>query len=167
MSTPVITKKPSLALAIVKTWLLAGTVDGLAVMLWTCYYTHVFSIKLFAFVASGIFGNAAFTGGNMMIVWGILAHYFIAFCFVTAWFLLYPFFNSILRNKYIIAIVYGLITWAIMDLIVVPLSNTPKQPFNLTNAITGAVILMFTIGLTTTLMAHSYYYKLKGRLLYL
>jgi len=167
MSTSVTTKKSNAAVAIIKTGLLAGTLDALAAMLWGYYYTGVFSLDIFRYIASGIFGKAAFTDSNVMILWGILAHYFIAFCFTTAWFLLYPFFNSILRSKYIIAIVYGLVTWAIMDIIVEPLSHISRQPFNITNAIVGSVVLIFTLGLTVALMAHSYYYKVKGRLLYL
>jgi len=167
MSTITETKRPVALAAIIKTGLLVGTLDGIAAILWSYCYTHVISLKLFVYIASGIFGKAAFSGGQVMLFWGILAHYFIAFCFTTAWFLLYPFFNSILRNKYVIAIVYGIITWALMDRIVVPLSNTPKQAFNTTSALIGCIILMFTAGLPIVLMAHSYYYKLKGRLLYL
>jgi hypothetical protein len=167
MSTQVYTKKPSAIAAILLTWLMAGTFDGIAAMLWTAYYTHSISLELFRGVASGIFGQAAFTGGKIMIVYGILLHYSIALLFTITWFLSYPLFNSILRYKIVIAIFYGIVTWAIMDLVVLPLSNLPKQPFNITTAITGCVILMFTIGLTVTLMAHAYYYKIKGRLLYL
>jgi len=167
MTTLVYAKKPSIAAAIILTWLLAGTFDGLAAIFWTAYYTHTISLDVFRFVASGIFGNSAFTGSGIMLVWGILAHYTIALCFTITWFLLYPFFNKILRYKIIIAIIYGVITWAIMERVVVPLSNVPKQPFSITNALTGCIILMFTIGLTVTLMAHAYYYKIKGRLLYL
>lgn len=167
MSTISIQKKPSVAFAIIKTGLLVGTLDGIAAILWGFCYTHVISLKLFAFIASGIFGKAAFTGGTVMIFYGILVHYFIAFCFTVEWFLLYPFFNSLLRNKYIIAVFYGVATWEIMDKIVLPLSNVAKQPSNFTNALTGCVILIFTVGLTVALMAHSYYYKVKGRLLYL
>jgi hypothetical protein len=167
MSTLVYTKKPSIIAAILLTWLMAGTFDGIAVILWAAYYTHTISLEVFRNVASGVFGNMAMTGGEIMVVLGILLHYFIALCFTVVWFLSYPLFNSILRYKVIIAIFYGIATWAIMEFVVKPLSNVPKHPLQPTIAITGCVILVFTIGLTITLMAHAYYYKIKGRLLYL
>lgn len=167
MSTLVYTKKPSIIAAILLTWLMAGTFDGIAAILWMGFYTHTITLDVFRNVASGVFGNAAMTGNETMIVYGILLHYLIALCFTVAWFLSYPLFNSILRYKIIIAIFYGVATWAIMEFLVVPLSNVAKHPFNVTNAITGCVILIFTIGITIMLMAHAYYYKIKGRLLYL
>jgi hypothetical protein len=167
MSTLVYAKKPSIIAAILLTWLMAGTFDGIAAIFWAAFYTRTISLEVFRNVASGVFGNAAFTGGNVMIVYGILFHYLIALLFTIAWFLSYPLFNSLLRYKIVIAIFYGLVTWAVMQFVVQPLSNVPKSPLHLTGAITGCVILVFTIGLTITLMAHAYYYKIKGRLLYL
>lgn len=167
MSTLVYTKRPSIVAAILLTWLMAGTFDGIAAILWAGFYTHTISLDVFRNVASGIFGTAAMTGSGIMVVYGILLHYLIALCFTITWFLSYPLFNSILRYKVIIAIFYGIATWAIMEFLVVPFSNAAKQPFNTINAITGCVILIFTIGITIMLMAHAYYYKIKGRLLYL
>lgn len=167
MSTLVYTKKPSIVLAILLTWLMAGTFDGVAAILWMAYYTHTVSLAVFRNIGSGIFGEAAMTGGEIMIVYGILLHYLIALCFTVVWFLSYPLFNSILRYKIVIAIFYGIVTWAVMEFVVQPLSNVPKHPFYVSGAITGCVILIFTVGLTITLMAHAYYYKIKGRLLYL
>lgn len=167
MSTLVYTKKPSIVLAILLTWLMAGTFDGVAAILWMAYYTHTVSLAVFRNIASGIFGEAAMTGGEIMIVYGILLHYLIALCFTIVWFISYPLFNSILRYKIVIALFYGIVTWAVMEFVVQPLSNTPKHPFYVSGAITGCVILIFTVGLTITLMAHAYYYKIKGRLLYL
>lgn len=167
MSTLVYTKKPGIIAAVLLTWLMAGTFDGIAAVLWATYYTRAISLQIFRDIVSGVFGNAAFTGGQIMIIYGILLHYLIALLFTVTWFLSYPLFNSLLRYKIVITIFYGLATWAIMQFVVLPLSNVPKQPLHLTVAITGAVILIFTVGLTVTLMAHAYYYKIKGRLLYL
>jgi len=167
MSTLVYTKKPSIIAAILLTWLMAGTLDGIAAILWTAYYTHTISLEVFRNVASGVFGKMAITGGKVMVVLGISLHYLIALCFTVIWFLSYPWFNSILRHKVIIALFYGIATWAIMEFIVKPFSNVAKHPLHTTTAVTGCVILVFTIGLTIALMAHAYYYKIKGRLLYL
>jgi hypothetical protein len=42
---------------------------------------------------------------------------------------------------------YGIVVWFVMNMIVLPLSNVRQGPFNLFQAIVGAVILMFCIGL--------------------
>src|ERR1700760_1860021 len=115
MSTLVYTKKPSIIGPILLTWLMAGTFDGIAAVLWVGYYSHSITLGVFRYIASGVFGNQAFTGGQIMVVYGILFHYLIALLFTITWFLSYPLFNSLLRYKIIIAIFYGVVTWAIMQ----------------------------------------------------
>ncbi len=167
MPTLVYAKKPNIIAPILLTWLMAGTFDGIAAVLWVAYYSHSITLDVFKLIASGVFGEAALTGGTNMIIYGILFHYLIALLFTITWFLSYPLFNSLLRYKIIIAIFYGIATWTIMQFIVQPLSKAAPSPLQLKSAVTGAVILVFTIGLPITLMAHAYYYKIKGRLLYL
>lgn len=161
------TKKPNLAVSIAKTGLLAGTLDAIAAIVWSYCYTQVISLKLFAFIAKGIFGKAAFTGGNKMIVYGILIHYFIAFAFTIAFYLLYPLVKSLLKNKYIIGIIYGIVIWLIMNLMVLPLTGMYNSGLNASDVAIGSIILVICVGLPIALTADSYYYKLKGRLLYL
>jgi uncharacterized membrane protein YagU involved in acid resistance len=42
---------------------------------------------------------------------------------------------------------YGVVVWLVMNVIVLPLSNVRHARFNLPQAIVGAIILMFCIGL--------------------
>jgi hypothetical protein len=46
-----------------------------------------------------------------------------------------------------IGLAYGVVVWSVMNLVVLPLSNARRGPFNLSGAIIAAVILMFCIGL--------------------
>jgi hypothetical protein len=118
-------------------------------------------IPLFQFIASGIFGKEAFTGGTLMIIWGIVFHFMIAFALTLVLFLIYPKIISWLKNKFITGIIYGLSVWTIMNKLIIPFSNTPKQPFDLTQAITAALILICTVGVPVVLMAHRYYFPEK------
>lgn len=141
---------------IVLTGLLAGTLDAIGAFAWN-YPTS--PLKVFKFIASGAFGKAAFAGGTNMVLWGILFHYIIALSFSAVLFLMYPSFISKLRNKYVTAIVFALITWAITTLIIVPLSCIGWRPLHLKGVLIGFGILIFTIGLPVVLIADRFYFK--------
>lgn len=99
------------------------------------------------FVASGVFGQSAFSGGAMMIFSGLLFHYIIAFCFTIFFIWLYPRLPFLSKNIIVTAVMYGLFVWLLMNLVVVPLSNVPKTPFPFFKIVKGLLILICLIGL--------------------
>ena len=140
--------------AIIFAGLLVGTLDMLAAV--TVYQAN--PGQIFKFIASGAFGaGRAFGGGPIMVVWGIAFHYAIAFAWTIAFFLVYPWFPMLWRNKYITGSLYGIFIWSIMNLIVIPLSAIPANPFNLTSATIAASILIVAVGLPIAFLAHRYY----------
>jgi uncharacterized membrane protein YagU involved in acid resistance len=145
---------------IVKAGLLVGTLDILTAFLHYFIKTgekNVFTVL--KFVASGIFGKEAFAGGNSMIIAGLIAHYMIAFAFTIFFFWLFPKIKGLSKNQILTGILYGIFIWMVMNLVVVPLSNVATRPFNLTNAIINAVILIVCIGIPLSLMANAFYKK--------
>lgn len=145
---------------IIQAGLIAGTLDILSAFI----YYYIKSGKtnflvIFKFIASGIFGKAAGDGGAIMILAGFFLHYTIAFAFTIFFFWLYPKVNVLSKNRVVTAIVYGLFVWAIMNLVVVPLSNTVHRPFNIANAITNMCILIVCIGLPLSFIAKAFYKK--------
>ena len=142
---------------IIGAWLLAGTLDISSALIWVAIRGKN-PVSVFNYIASAVFGQEAFTGGTSMIIIGFLFHYLIALIFSVALFLLYPFIHRFIRNKFLAGILFGLVNWAIMTLIVVPLTRIPARPFNLTNAAINIVILMLAIGIPVSLIAHHYYY---------
>ncbi len=104
------------------------------------------------FIASGVFGQEAFTDGDKMIFFGLLFHFIIAFCFTIFFYWLYQTVPFLWRNTVVTAILYGLFIWVVMNLIVVPLSNTNKYPFHAVNAVKSLLILICMIGLPLTLI---------------
>ena len=70
--------------------LLTGTLDGLAALILNY---KISAATIFKFIASGMFGKAAFKGGAEMVVAGVVFHYLIALLFTGAFYLLYPFFT--------------------------------------------------------------------------
>ena len=135
--------------------LLTGTLDGLAAIIWG---HNTKTTTIFKFIASGVFGTAAFKGGTDMVLWGISFHYIIAFSFTAVFFVIYPSFISNLKNKYFTAIIFAIITWLITNLLVVPLSRIGWRPMDINSIIIGLTILIFTIGLPITLVANEYYF---------
>ncbi len=130
--------------------LLVGTLDGLAALLLN-YNANPGLI--FRFIASAIFGQDAYKGGAEMIVAGVVFHYLIAYLFTTAFYLLYPFAFSILKNKYVVANIYGAITWLIMNMLVVPLSKIGTHAIKPVDAIVGLLALIVCVGLPIAIVA--------------
>jgi len=140
--------------AILKTGLIAGTMDGAAavIILAKMNFTGVFQ-----YVASGAFGKGAFEGGAAMTIAGVAFHYFNAFAFTIFYFVMLP-FVPFLRGRLIIStVVYGVFVWCVMNLLVVPMSNVNMAPFNLSRALLNMVILIFCIGLPISYFANKYY----------
>ena len=150
-------KRGSIFSAILLTALLAGTLDAAAAVVHYIIATGKNPIVIFPYIASGVFGKAAFSGESIMVFWGFLFHYLIAFIFTVFFFLLYPRVNLLAANIFITGIVYGLFVWLVMNLLVLPVSNIPKSTFDLKGAIIGVIILMFCIGMPIALMAKNFY----------
>lgn len=140
--------------AIIKTGLIAGTLDGLAAVfiLAKGNFTGVFQ-----YVASGAFGKTAFGGGAAMTAAGVGFHYFNAFAFTIFYFLILPHVSFLRKQVLISAVVYGLFAWTVMNRIVVPLSNITMGAFNWSSALLNATILIVCIGLPISYFANKYY----------
>jgi uncharacterized membrane protein YagU involved in acid resistance len=109
------------------------------------------------FVASGVFGKEAFAGGDTMAAWGLLFHFIIAMLFTIVYFNMYPLVKGWLKNTFLVAVCFGLVTWTVMNLGILPLTNAPSIPFHLDKAAIAASILIVCIGLPVALMANKYY----------
>lgn len=149
MVVPQLYRKKAL-LNILWVGLLVGTLDAIAALLLN------YNVKpevIFRFIASAVFAKDAFAGGVVMIVAGISFHYLIAFLFTTTFYLLYPFAFSLFKNKYVVANIYGGLTWLIMNVIVVPLSKIGPHAIDPLNAVIGVLVLIICVGLPVALIA--------------
>ena len=146
--------KSKILLTILWIGLLTGTLDGLSALILNY---KVSPAIIFKFIASGVFGQAAFKGGYEMVVSGVIFHYLIALAFTYAFYLLYPFFKKMLLNTYLVAVVYGFITWVIMNLMVVPVSKIGFHPIKTETILIGMLVLMICLGLPVALIADRHY----------
>ncbi len=136
-------------------FLVAGTLDALAAIV--IYQAD--PLKLFQFIACGVFGAEAFSGGVGMALWGVFFHYFIASAWTVIFFFMYPAVNILRKNPYVTGLLYGIFIWIVMNQIVIPMSKIPQAPFNFKSALIGASILMLMVGLPISLLTYRYYNK--------
>lgn len=150
-------RTPSARRSILTAWLIAGSLDIITACLFFRIRTGKNPMRVLHFVASGVFDNAALTGGALYAVYGLLLHYLITFLFTVFFFRVYPKLNFFSINKWITAILYGSFVWAVMNLLILPLSHTPKSPIQPGQAIIAALILICMIGLPLSFIIGKYY----------
>lgn len=141
------------------TGLIVGTLDITAALIKYYISTGKNPLFIFQYIASGILGSEAFSGGTSIVVLGLLLHYTIALIFTVLFCLLYKAYPIISKNNVLSGICYGIIIWCIMNFIVVPLSDTPKSTFNIFNAIKELIILIVMIGIPLVFLANRFIFK--------
>jgi uncharacterized membrane protein YagU involved in acid resistance len=114
-------------------------------------------------IASGVFGKDAFSGGAIMVLYGIIFHFIIAYCFAIGFFMVFPLIPFLRKQKVISGLLYGIFVWLVMNLIVLPLSNTFQSAFKWDSVLRAVVILMLCVGLPVSLITHKYYRSKKIR----
>lgn len=122
------------------TGLLAGALDGAAATLLFLARGNKNPALLFRYIASAVYGDAAFKGGARMVVLGLLFHMTIAMAWVA-------FYFAVAGRFPLHPLVYGTLVWVVMNLVVLPLSRAKPRPFSLFFAVVNWLILVVTIGL--------------------
>jgi hypothetical protein len=161
---PINTKQPgsrasSITGLIMRTGLLAGTLDALAASIQFYLTTGRNPAIVFRYIASAVFGKDALAGGTTMAICGLLFHYMIAFIFTIVFVLAFPRLRLFRFNRFATGIIYALLVWSIMNLVVVPLAFSRPYQFHLKGALISAGILVICIGLPISLMANWFYGK--------
>ena len=107
--------------------------------------------RLFQFIASGLLGQDAFLGGTGTVMLGLALHFLIAFTLVAIFYAVSRSVPFLREHAVSSGIVYGLVVYAVMNLIVLPLSAA-KPRHTLTGDLIQIGIHMFVIGLPTALL---------------
>lgn len=153
--------------AVLITGLIAGSLDATAACIQYYINTDNNPARIFRYVASAAFGPETKTKNlYTMAAWGLLFHYLIAMSFTLFFFLCFRQMRMLLKNKFVAGIVYGIFTWCVMNLLVVPLAfgvdfsvQYHKYLDNIKNSLIAMGILIIAIGLPISLMAERYYSK--------
>lgn len=112
------------------------------------------ALRVLQSVASGLLGTAAFNGGLPTAALGLVLHFFIAFSAAAVFYMASRWFHFLTRQAVISGVLYGLLIYAVMNLVVLPLSAFPRKvTFPPLVLATGLLVHMFLIGLPISLVA--------------
>jgi hypothetical protein len=106
-------------------------------------------------IASGLLGRAAFRGGAATAVLGVLLHFLIAFGVVAVYYAASRVMPRLRRQPLLYGPLYGLLVYAVMNVIVVPLSAAPDGPKPWPVLVNGLLIHMLGVGLPAALAARA------------
>ena len=141
-----------LLLTIFLTSLIAGTLDGLAAVF---ILAKGQAAMVFKYIASAVYGKQAFAGGSEIIWVGVAFHYLIAAVFTILFFIIYDLVPVIRKRAFLVAAIYGIFVWVVMNLLVLPLTQVTNA-ITLEGAIKNILILIVCIALPIVLMRHRY-----------
>jgi hypothetical protein len=134
--------------------LAVGSLDLLDAILFF-HLRGVAPVKILQSIASGLLGKGAFDGGVPTAILGTALHFFIAFMIVFTYYMASRRFPLMVNSPWVCGPVYGLLVYAVMNLIVVPLSRanhgTPSTPV----LINGLLIHALGVGLPSALFARA------------
>jgi uncharacterized membrane protein YagU involved in acid resistance len=109
-------------------------------------------IRILQSVASGLLGAPAFQGGLSTAALGLALHFCIAFSAAAIFYLASKAIPSFTRHPVVSGLFYGFLIYAVMNLVVLPLSAYPRKvSFPLLVLVTGLFVHMFFIGLPISL----------------
>lgn len=138
--------------AVVLAGLVVGTLDIFAAIVLTLLRDGN-PLGMLRFIASGVFGAESFSGGWLYALYGLVLHYCIAMIWTLIFFFIVGRIGSAHRHRIIAGILYGIVVWLAMNMVVLPLSNTPPLSTNLASALIGMMVLIGAVGLPLAFLA--------------
>ena len=144
-------KKPSTY--VVLGGLVAGTFD----ITYACTFWYlkrgVLPSRVFQSVASGLLGDASFTGGWRSAALGLALHYFIAMSMAVTYYLFARRWSDLWEKPWVYGPLYGVLLYGIMNYIVVPLSAANPGSRNLLWVLLSIAVHAFLIGTPCAIFA--------------
>lgn len=133
--------------------LIAGTLDLLAACISTWLRSGVGPIRVSQFIASGVLGQAAFTGGAGAAVLGVACHFLIATGAAAVFYAASRKLRFLFEWPIPMGLLYGVAVYLFMNFIVVPLSRVtpPRAAPPLSARAIQMLIIMFCVGLPIAL----------------
>lgn len=120
----------SVALPRLLLWtLLAGAVAGTLDIVFACAWWHwragTPAVRVFQSVAAGLLGRASFGGGAASAMLGLALHFAIATAMAAAYLGAAAIWPALSQRPWLAGIAYGVVLYAVMRYVVVPLSAAP------------------------------------------
>lgn len=112
-------------------------------------------IRILQSIASGLLGKAAFSGGVPAAALGVMLHFFIAAGIVTTLVLASRRLPELVQRPLVFGPLYGIAVYAVMNLVVVPLSAAASGPQVPVVVLNGVLIHMLGVGIPAALAARA------------
>ena len=104
---------------------------------------------------TGVPSRSAFEGGMATALLGVLLHFFIAFAVVTTYHVAARRIPGLTRRPWIYGPLYGLLVYAVMNFIVIPLSAIGARSPSTAVLLNGLLIHALGVGLPAALSAQA------------
>lgn len=145
--------------AIIWSGLVAGILDAVAGVIVFFIYFKMNPFQVLQFIASGVHGPSAIDSGSgvPMVISGMLYHFVIAYVVAIIYFYAYPKIGILSKHKILSGLIYGLGIWLVMNFLILPISNTPKGPFDAGLAAVQIIWHMVLVGLPIALITAKHY----------
>jgi hypothetical protein len=134
--------------------LTVGVLDGLDALVFFGL-RGVPPARVFQGIASGLLGPSAFAGGMATALLGVFLHFFIAFAVVTAYHLAARRLPGLTQRPWIYGPLYGLLVYAVMNFVVIPLSAIAARSPSTGVLLNGLLIHALGVGLPAALSARA------------
>ena len=108
------------------------------------------------FVASGLIGGSAFTGGAKTAILGLALHFLIATVATVVFYFASRKLLFLIEHPVNFGLLYGIAVYLFMNFVVLPLSAIAQRPITLSGFIIGILTIMFCIGLPIALIVRRF-----------
>lgn len=120
-------------------------------LIFACTYWHatydVPPSRLIQNIAAGLLGKRAFAGGENTVLLGVVLQYFMISLMVGAYYVASRRIKALNAKPWVWGLLYGLVLYATMNHVVVPLSAAPKGPV-IASWIILSIVVHLVIGVT-------------------
>jgi len=150
--------KSSASKAIFWGGMIAGALDlaGACVVSWL--RGGLRPMRVMQSVSSGLIGSAAYSGGAKTAALGVVLHFLIATIWTVVFYAASRKLRFLLEQPVLWGLVYGVIVYAFMTFVVLPLSAFPPSRFapTLTGRLIQLLLIMFCIGLPIAIIVRRF-----------
>ncbi|HJP90568.1 MAG TPA: hypothetical protein VJ875_01345 [Pyrinomonadaceae bacterium] len=136
--------------------LIAGTLDVTAAFLTAWFRAGVTPSRVLQFIASGLLGAASFNAGTKTVLLGLALHFVIATVATTVFYFASRKLLILIERPVLFGLLYGIVVYAFMNFVVLPLSRIQPRPMTFTGFSIGLLTIMFCVGLPIALIVRRF-----------
>lgn len=138
--------------------LVAGTLDITAACISAWMQSGVTPERVFRYIATGVLGPPASTGGTSTAALGLFLHYVIATGWAVVFYIASRFLRLLTEHPIPSGLIYGVVVYLLMNFVIVPLSYVParRTPPQFQDRALQAGILMICIGVPIALIVRRF-----------